>query len=124
MKQANLSRNTDESCSADSSFFQESSSFLKNIKLSQLHTRIRFNFLVTSSLGEIRVFLITIIKKKFPNIFYAYDSTSFCLLRSERNLKNKQRYLIYGKLSKNKFFFLDSLKEEDINYKELCYMLI
>lgn len=110
--------------SSQSSFYQEHSTFLKNRKTTHAHTRIRFNFLNTSPMSEIRTFLITIIRKKFPNIFYAFDSTSFCLLRSERDLKRNQRYLIYGKLSKNKFFFLESLKEEEINYKELCYMIV
>lgn len=124
MQRVNRAESAEETFCSDSSFFQESSSFLKNLKLPQLNTRIQFNFLVSSSLGEIRIFLITIIKKKFPNIFYAFDSTSFCLLRTERNLKKHKRYLIYGRLSKNKFFFLDCLREEEINYKDLCYMLI
>lgn len=124
MQESNQKTLSNENSISESSFYQESSSFLKNIKLPALHTQIRFNFLIHSSLGEIRTFLITIIKKKFPNVFYAFDSTSFCLLRSERTLKRNQRYLVYGKLSKNRYFFLESLREEEINYKELCYMLI
>lgn len=121
-----LPRNSlnDSKDSESSSFYQERSSFLKSRKIQQAQMKIRFNFIVTSPLNEIRTFLITITKKKFPNVFYGYDSTSFLLVRCERDLKKSHRYLIYGKLSKNRFYFLECLKEEKVDYKSLCYMLI
>ncbi|KAM0679589.1 hypothetical protein GINT2_002218 [Glugoides intestinalis] len=109
---------------AQSSFYREASTFLKSKYLPKPRTSVCYNFIGTSALNKVMVFFITVTKKRFPNIYYAYDSTSFCLVRSERALKSKQRYIIYGKLTKNRFFFLESLKEEEIDYKELCYMLL
>lgn len=110
--------------SSFSSFYDESSTFLRSKFLPKPSTRLFFNFILCSPQNQIRTFFITIIKKKFPNIFYAYDSSSFCLLKSTRNLQNGKRYLVYGKLTKNKYYFLESMKEEEIDYKELCYSLL
>lgn len=107
-----------------SSFYEESSTFLKSNLLPKPSTRLFFNFILCSPFDQIRTFFITIIKKKFPTVFYAYDSSSFCLLKSERNLEKGRRYLIYGRLNKNKYYFLESIKEEEIDYKELCYSLL
>ncbi|ELA41013.1 uncharacterized protein VICG_01972 [Vittaforma corneae ATCC 50505] len=107
-----------------SSFYNESSTFLRSKHLPRPHTQIFFNFILASPLNEVRAFFITVIKKKYPNVFYAYDSSSFCLLKCNRNLKKGQRYVVYGKLTKNRLYFLESLKEEEVDYKELCYMLL
>lgn len=107
-----------------SSFYFEPSTFLRSKHLPKAPTKLTYNFILSSELNIVSIFFITVTMKKFPNVFYAYDSTSFCLLRSERNLKKGQRYIVYGKLTKRKFFFLESLKEIEIDYKELCYMLV
>lgn len=107
-----------------SSFCYESSTFLKSKNVPRPTPHVFFNFVISSPLNQIKLFFITVIRKKYSNVFYGYDSSSFCLLKCERNLKKGKRYMIYGKLSKNKLYFLECLKEEEIDYKELCYMLL
>lgn len=117
-------KNSFKNSEIQSSFYNESSTFLKSKRIPLPLTKIFFNFVLTSELNEIRVFFITIIKKKFSNVYYGYDSSSFCLLKCPRRLEKGERYLIYGKLTKNKLYFLECMKEEKINYKELCYMIL
>lgn len=110
--------------STESSFYTEPSTLLKSKHLPRPHARLFFNFILTSPLNEVRTFFVTVVRKKFPSVFYAYDSSSFCLLRCSRRLRPGQRYIIYGKLAKNRLYFLECLKEEEVDYKELCYMLL
>jgi len=107
-----------------SSIYNDSSTFLNSKRLPRPATHVFFNFVLSSPLNDIRLFFITVIRKKFPNVFYGYDSSSFCLLRCDRDLKKGKRYLIYGRLTKNRLYFLECLREEEIDYKELCYMLV
>lgn len=104
------------------SFYNQKSSFIKQSETPP--SKIYFNFLISSSFNQVKIFYITIIKKKFPNIYYGFDSTAFCLLKYKNNLEQNKRYLIYGTLTKNKLYFIDCLKVEDVDYKRLCYMLL
>lgn len=101
------------------------SSFIKeHEKDSNLPKRRIFSFIVSTQLNFKTTFTITIIKKKFPNIYYGYDSTAFCLIKSQFTLKNNKRYQIYGSLTKNKLFFLDAIKADLLDYKVLLYNIL
>lgn len=116
--------NTNEDTADESSLYKESSSFLKSIFCSSAKTTMQFNFIIKTPLNEIRVFYITITKKRFENIYYGYDSTAFCIIRYSGELNIGSRYIMYGKLSKLKTYFLDCLETELIEYKKLCYMIL
>lgn len=103
-------------------FYNQRSSVLR--KSTAPSTRVHFNFLVISPLKQVAIFYLTVIKKKFPNIYYGYDSTAFCLIKCNSLLESGKRYIIYGKLSKNKLFFVDCLSFEELDYRSLCYMLL
>ena len=106
------------------SIYKESSTFLRSCRCPETPTKMQFNFLTCSQFNEVKIFFITITKKKFSNVYYGYDSTSFCLVRYGYELKPGQRYIIYGKLSKLKLYFIDCICAEEIVYKDLCYFLV
>lgn len=104
------------------SFYNERSTIIRQSGTPP--SKIHFNFLITSAFRQVKIFFITIVKKRFPNIYYGFDSTAFCLLKYSKRLVQNRRYIVYGTLSKNKLYFIDCLKADEIDYKKLCYMLL
>lgn len=120
-KGKNILQTEDEtSCS----IFKDSSTFLRGYVCKNVKTKIDFNFINVSEHNTILGFFITIFKAKSQNIYYGFDSTAFCIVKSNKKLILNLRYLIYGKLSKKKYYFIDLLEAEPIYYKELCYWLL
>lgn len=106
------------------SVFKDSSTFLRGDVCKSSKTSVSFNFLTQSLHGIVMPFFITITRKRFPNVYYGYDSTAFCIIRCEAPLKLGVRYTIYGKLSKIKMYFIDCMEATPVDYKELCYWLL
>jgi hypothetical protein len=120
-KGLSLSKISDEtSCSS----MKESSTFLRGPLCRNAKTTHTFLFLVEAPLDTVSVFYVTVTRKKFENVYCGYDSTAFCLVRSTLPLVPGQRYVIYGRLSRIKTFFLDSLNAEPLRYLDLCYCLL
>lgn len=120
-KLAEISRLTEES---SCSMFKDTSSFLRGQVCQNARTRLHFNFITASAFNEIKIFYITITRKKYSNIYYGYDSTAFCLVRHEKELRVGVRYVAYGKLSKLKLYFIDCMEACEIEYRELCQFLL
>lgn len=106
------------------SYYAESSTFLRSAKVPEPPTKHFFNFIEYSRHDIMLSFYVTISRKKFQNIYYGYDSTSFCLVRSTYPLAINRRYIIYGRLSKARLYFLDSTAVEELDYKAFCYSLV
>jgi hypothetical protein len=106
------------------SFYSESSTFLRSKRCPEPQSRIGFNFITVSPLSEIRVFFVTVTRRKFPTVYYGFDSTAFCLLRYAGRLQKDRRYMIYGRLTKNKYYFIDCIDVKEIVYRDLCYLLL
>ncbi|KAI4291493.1 hypothetical protein PAPHI01_0767 [Pancytospora philotis] len=106
------------------SLYKDASTFLRSGACSAAKTSLSFNFVALSPLDIVLPFFISITRQRFSNIYYGYDSTAFCIVRSTEPLEPGVRYIVYGKLSKGKRFFLDSMKATVVDYKELCYWLL
>lgn len=104
--------------------FQEPSTFLKDPACQNVLPHFDFNFIATTEHNVIKPFFITITAQRFSNVYYAYDSTAFCIVKYNKHLDKGKRYIIYGKVSKLNLYFVECLGADEICYKNLCYSLI
>jgi len=120
-KGIDVSRIRDEtSCS----IFKESSSFLRGQVCSSARTRMGFSFIVRAPCDEVRAFFVVVTRRRFGSIFYGYDSTAFCIVRFRGELRAGVRYILYGRLSRLRTYFIDCLAAEQIDYRDLCRWLL
>ncbi|KAI5150521.1 hypothetical protein ENBRE01_1549 [Enteropsectra breve] len=106
------------------SAMNDSSTFLRSGFCKNPKTKMHFTFLTAVPYFQIIPLFITITHRKYTNLYYGYDSTAFCLVKSEDELQIRKRYIIYGKVSKSKTYFIESYGHEQIEYKKLCHMLL
>ena len=120
-QQLSLSKITDEtSCST----LKEPSTFLNGPLCHRAKTTHTFSFILYAELNRIGVFYVTITHERFKNVFYGYDYTTFCIIHSNDRLILNKRYIIYGKVTKIKQYFIEALNTEPFIAKDMAYMLL
>jgi len=103
--------------------FQEPSMVLRN-KAGEPRTQIIMNFLASVELSTICGLFLTITRKKYKNVYYGYDSSAFCLIRTLEELVIDKEYHVYGRVMKRKFYFVDCIAVKEIDYREVCSMIL
>ncbi|KAL6121599.1 hypothetical protein NUSPORA_01465 [Nucleospora cyclopteri] len=110
-----LSSNLDNSF--DFSFNTESDLEYKNEKYV-------FNFLIENKFDLVLPYFVYIRRQRNAYVYYGYDASSFVIVKSLENLQINKRYILYGKLQKGKFYYLESIKKNDIDFNKLLNKLI
>lgn len=109
------------SLSNDISLALETSVVLSGPKYPTPKTRITFNFLKTAILNVVKQFFITVSHAKPNGIYYGFDASERCVILSPIQLDVGKRYSIYGRLRRRKILYLECIKIQNMNYKNLCY---
>lgn len=115
------SSSVDTSLIDDITVLLESSFTLQSTKYLEKKTCFVFHYVRLSNLNTLYPFMVTVVKRIGHGIYSGYDTSTYCLVKTEKCMAPGIRYLVYGKVRKTQLYIIHADKVEPVDYKKLCY---